>query len=355
MIGRRIAAIVAAIAMIVVAVVVRNAINDDGDGSAGAANASPLRLTCVTELTEVCRAIGRAHANVDVMIEPAGATAARISAARSADDLELDGWLTLAPWPDVVSQQRGEVPKPFVGNASAPLARSPLVIAIENGRRAVLERTCKTVDWTCIGAQAGNPWTALGGNVEWQQVKPAHNEPLQSATGLLVLGQAAGGYLTGPGGNPRALSKIDIDASDTFPGWFQQLERAVPAGALAVGADPFQDWLGTRGASSSLVAGLEAEIGPALAASDAMKGRATVLYPAPVASADVVFAPIGGTSELGKLVTERATKAAFVASGWRVEGVAPVAGVGTNPLPATNGLPTGGFLLALQQYWKGVR
>jgi hypothetical protein len=133
------------------------------------------------------------------------------------------------------------------------------------------------------------------------------------------------------------------------------LESAVPGPALAVGADPFQDWLGTRGASSSLVAGLEADIGPGLEASDTMNGRASVIYPAPVATADVVFAPVGGTTDLGKIVRERATSEALAANGWRVRGQPAVEGVGTDALPAANGLPRGGFLFALQDYWKDVR
>jgi hypothetical protein len=355
MIGRRIAAVVAALAMIVVAVVVRNAINDDDVTSVDATGPRQLRLTCVTELTDVCRSIGRAHPNVVVTIEPAGTTAQHLGEAHTASGLDLDGWLTLAPWPELVAQQRASTRNRLIGAATAPLARSPLVIAIENGRRAALQRACATVDWTCIGAHAGTPWTKLGGRVEWQQVKPAHPEPVRSATGLLVVGQAAGGFLTGAGGDPRDLSTIDINASDTFPGWFQRLERAVPADALAVGADPFEEWLVTRGASSSLVAGLEAQIGPALATSGAMSRRANVLYPAPVASADVVFAPVGGTTDLGRLVRERATATALAADGWRVAGQSPVEGVGNNVLPNGNGLPRGGFLLALQHYWKDVR
>jgi hypothetical protein len=356
MIARRVAAVVAAVVMILAAVAVRAAITDDDDsGAAVAPSGRTLRLTCVTELADVCRSIDRAEGDLVVTVEPAGTTADHISAARTAADLDLDGWLTLAPWPELVAQRRAQSADPFIGAASAPLARSPLAIAIEQGRRATLERTCKTIDWTCIGSQAGNPWTALGGRVEWQTLKPAHPEPVQSATGLLVLGQAAGGFLAGPDGDLRALSSTDLNTSDTFAGWFQQLERAVPANALAAGADPFEQWLGTNGAAASLVGGLEAELGPGLATSGAMSRRASVLYPAPVASADVVFAPVGGTTDLGKLVETSATREALAANGWRVAGEPAIDGVGDTTLPRTNGLPRGGFLLALQQYWKGVR
>jgi hypothetical protein len=64
-----------------------------------------------------------------------------------------------------------------------------------------------------------------------------------------------------------------------------------------------------------------------------------------VASADVVLAPIGaGGSDLVKIVSGDEAAAALAAAGWRVDGRRPATGVGTTPLPASNGLPPAGTL-----------
>jgi hypothetical protein len=355
--ARRAIAVVIALALIGISIAVRALVFDDDTSSGATQGGGTQRLTCVTELAGACRAIADAsNGHVQVTVEPAGITADRLVRTADGTDAGTDGWLTLAPWPDIVRIRREAADRGrLLGPTSRRLARSPLVIAIRRDRLAALSRACRgRVDWTCVGNHAGQEWSQLGGDVTWGKVKPAHAEPVQHGSGLLVLGQAVGDFLATPDVPVERVSSTEWEASDTFPGWFQRLETSVPPDAFADGADPFTRWLQQSLANYSLVGGVEAEIGPGLARS-ALKGNVTVIYPAPVASADVVFAPVGGGgNQLAKTVAERDAATALARSGWRVPAEPPAPGVGTDPLPASNGLPRAGTLDALQDLWQQV-
>jgi hypothetical protein len=354
--AKRVVALVIAVAMIAISIAVRAAVIDD-DASATSSN-GPLHLTCVDELAAACGAIARAsNGRVQVTVEPAGATARRLADASSPADLEIDGWLTLAPWPEIVSQRRARANgEPVLATPSGRIARSPLVMAMLNERRAVLAGACPgEIDWTCIGNRAGTSWARLGGDENWGTVKPAHAEPVDSATGLLVLGQAAGNFLATPRLPVENVSRTDWETSDTFGPWFQQLEAAIPPDALATGADPFARWLQLRGVNYAVVGGLEAQIGPGIDRARALSDKAEVIYPATVATADVVFASIEGRDDdLMAIVSDDAARAALARTGWRVDSQPAAGGTESGDLPRSNGLPAAGTLDALQSYWQQV-
>jgi hypothetical protein len=360
-IARRAAALVAALVMIGVSIAVRSLVFDNDSHVGAVASGATLHLACVTELANACDEIARTSGGrVKVTVEPAGITAKRMVDATDATKTGIDGWLTIAPWPEIVGQRRARAnATPVLGRTSPKLARTPLVIAIRNDRYGILRAACgREIDWTCTGNQAGKPWSQLGGDVRWGNVKPAHAEPIESATGLVVLGHAVGEFLASPKLPIEQVSSNDWQASSAFPGWFQRLETNIPADALAVGADPLTQWLQQQGVNAALVGGLEANIAPRLAQAGALKNEVRVIYPAAVASADVVFAPIKGRGDdLGKIVSADAARAAFVRAGWRVGRWGPPldAGASVPPLPTSNGLPPAGTLDALQTYWQGIR
>ncbi|MCU1430026.1 MAG: hypothetical protein JWL83_4026 [Actinomycetia bacterium] len=354
MIAKRLLALLVAAAMVLGATVLRSSVFDKKNNGTTSAK-GVARLACATELADACNAIERASGgHVQVIIEAAGDTAQRIVSAPDATAVGIDGWLTLAPWPQIVSERRQRAGDPSVfGTVSARVARSALVIAVRRDREQLLAKRCAgAITWRCIGTVAGKSFADLGAPTVGGTVQPAHPEPVHSGSGLLVLGQAVASYLATPQRPAEALSSNDWINRDAFPGWFQNLESAIPRAALTVGADPFVQWLQTGLAGETLVGGLESEIGPGLAKT-ALKTKVAVVYPSDVASADVVFAPLqGGNGDLAKFATGANAAMAFARTGWRVAGQTRVDGVTTSPLPSGNGLPSGGTLDALQTLWK---
>jgi hypothetical protein len=350
-IAKRLVAFVVAVGLIGISLLVRSTVIDNGDGAASGSDDGPWRLTCVDELADVCTAIADASDGaVRVTVEPAGTTAARLVAAADTAAAGTDGWLTLSPWPGIVAEQRRVANRaPVLGDASGAIARSPLVIAALRERVGVLQGACDDdVDWACIGAHAGEPWAAIGGDDGWRDVRPAHAQPIDNANGLLVLGQAAGHFLASPRLPVQDIATIDFD-KDGFRPWFQQLESEVPREALTAGADVFVPWQRVNGVNFSAVGGLETQI------TRARFEKAEVLYPEPLATADVVFAPVvNGNDALAEIVTGSDAKAALARAAWRVPGQPLAPGLTARELPDRNNLPRAGTLYQLQQLWQRV-
>jgi hypothetical protein len=348
-IARRLIAFVVAVGLVGISLVVRSTIIDDDTGGVSATNDGPYDLTCVDELAEVCAGIAEASGGrVRVIVEAAGTTAQRLADAKSIDAAATDGWLTLAPWPEIVAERRRFANEaPVLGPTSGAIARSALVLAGLRERLAVLRAACDdNIDWACVGEHAGEPWTAIGGQVAWQDVKPAHAQPLDNANGALVLGQAVTHFFTGT--RPEDIGTLDFDR-DGFRPWFQRLETEVPREAFAAGADVFVPWERLNGVNFSVVGGLETQI------ERAGFDEAEVLYPEPVASADVVFAAVGdGNDGLAEFVTDSDAKSALARAAWRVPGQPLAAGLPSRDLPDGNNLPRAGTLLALQDLWRRV-
>ncbi len=320
-------ALIAAIVMVGASVAIRQLVieGDDDDTTADAPSSDDLSIVCAVELAEVC-----ARLDVGITLEPAGTTAAKIAAG---DEVPYDAWVTFAP----------------MTSTEEPAGRTPLILAARTDRAEVLTAHCGgTVTWTCIGEVAGEPWSAIGGEETWGAVKPAHADPVSSGLGRLVLGQAVASFL-----GTEDFSLIDWQSNDAFPGWFQQLKQGVPASAFAVNADPFAAWLRQRLAGFDVVATTEAQAVTALATvAPDLRDRVTLIYPAPVATADVVLAPLAGGG--GALADD--LRDALEEQNYRVDDAPPDGAPADAPeLPATDGLPPTGVLEALSQLWEGIR
>lgn len=331
---KQLAAVALAAAMVGGAVAVRGLIDDD-NGSDG-----EITLICPTELEDACRA---ASGDVAVRAEPAPATAAALEGAASEMSVDGDAWLVPAAWATSVNDQRERAGlPPLLGEPSDPVARSPVAVVVWADRADTLTAgPCNgTVGWSCLGDAAGRAWGDLGDPGTPGTLKVGLTDP-NSATGLVVLGGAASGFF---GSGDYASN----DFGGGFQGWLDGL--ASTAGDSAAG-DPVARML-TRGQGELTAAGaLEVD-----ARTAAGRPNVTVLYPAPVVTADLVVVPIGGSSSAAEAVAaDDDLRRALSDAGWRVvgeplaEGLEPEIG-----LPDDDGLPSGGVLRALLARWNEV-
>lgn len=333
----RILAIVAAVAMVIGALYARSRIDDRTERTG-----TTLRLVCATELAPVCEALADDQGTrVEATVEPAATTADTLTKLERGAPSPLHGWLVTAPWPTIVAEARQRAGRDALLSAGDVLARSPVVLAVRADRNQALEAQCKGQSgWKCLGEAAGRPWTELpGGRPEWGRVKPGH-PGVASAAGLTVMGGATVAFF----GGRLELSSTDLD-DDAYFDWLSNLERAVPLDPPS----PFQTML-QRPSAFDAVGALEAEAGPLLVG--ARNAKPVLIYPSPVTTADVVLGTTGGRAGelLADLVSGPSGGRALAASGWRVEGVSPVAGVRTSvQLPPTSNLPEPGVLDALRQ------
>ena len=315
MIARRLLAVVAAIAMVVVAFVVRDQIDDDSADSSGSGGRP--RLVCATEMRDACRELADEE-DVEVVIEPAGVTAARMTAAADVRDLDVDGWLAPAPWAEIVRGDRARAAAPSVlDTPSAPVGRTPLVIAMWRQRAAVLERHCGSAPrWSCLAEVAGAPWSDIGGEASWGPVRPGQPDPERTGAGLDVLAQVGSEIL-----GTSDFSSADLE-TDEFLVPFSRLERAVPSYTPPAGS-PFAQMLLERGPTTYDAAGAyESEAGPALAEA-AVRNDLKLYYPSPVVTAGATFTAVrdaAGADALRDIVTGDPGRAALARSGWRVAG-----------------------------------
>lgn len=351
---RRLLAVVAAVLLIVIAVVIRSRLNsgtsNDGKGSTN----QTATVVCVTELKKVCDQLHAKQPSVDVRVEEAGTTLATLSAAGfDREKANIDAWLAPAPYTQMVNEARARASlQPVLADPSRTLARSPLVLAIWNDRIDALHKACPggDVTWKCVGDFAGAPWAEHGGDARWGVLKPGHPPPDKSATGLLVLAQASGQDL----GRPDYASN-DLD-DPAYRAWLQQLEQAVPTFTPSAGT-ALDQMLFTGPSAFDLAGSIEALAGPSVVASRD-KDKLAILYPSPVATADIVLVPLVGSEQGGRVksVLESNDGAeALAQNGWRVTGQPAAAGVRADQaLPDGNGLPKPGVLEALRQTWSEV-
>jgi hypothetical protein len=337
---RRALAFVVAAGLIAGSVVLRDRIDENEERKS-----TVVHLVCITELAAVCNELEASEASsVEVAVEPAAKTADRLS---KPGPIDLDGWLVTPPWPDVVdgARQRSGLTELF-DNPGPAVARSPLVIVVREQREATLRAACGgTIQWKCIGDAAPKRWDGLGGDPLWGPVRPWHADPETEAIGLLAAGQATSAYFA-----PTPVTAFEVD-DESYLAWLTELEQAVRRtdGSVAT--------MLTAPALVDIVGTTEADAGPQIA-SAAVTETPVVLYPAPVATADVVLAPVAG-SRVTRLLRDLIAGAggrALAENGWRVEGERPVAGIDTSVvLPATDGLPKPGVLERLRTRLKEIR
>jgi hypothetical protein len=349
--AKRLLALGVAVVLIGAAFGIRTVVDGGSDGGSGGGGGSDraLSLLCSGELG-VCDALAQGDFNIDVTVAPAGTSVGDL-ATGDLQSLGYDGWLTFGREAEIAREARDRAGLPrTLGRPTVPIARSPLVLAVWKDRGDVLASHCGgTFDWRCIGDVAGTPWAAIGGQSAWGTVKPGHADPSVDGDGLLVIGQAASQFF-----GRSDLSRDDY-TDDAFLEWFGRLERSIrfdPGSAferMLVGGPAIYDVVGTT----------EAEAAPLLAnASADRRAHLRLLYPSPVASADVVYVPITGASgagDLGDVLTGDDGQAALAAAGWRVDGEPRAKGIPATPaLPARPNLPNAGSLEALLETWSEV-
>ena len=345
---KRLAAVVVAVGLVVGAVLIRGRIDDAGDGGGGGGG-DTLRLVCGTDLAAACELLAEQDDSIEVTVQDEGTTADRLSLAET-EEAGFDAWLTAGPWPAVVADNRGQAgAEPAVlGKASDVLARSPATIVALDDRAAALAASCgAAVTWACIGGVAGLPWTQAGGQAAWGAVKPGLQPP-GSGAGLVALSQAVSSEV---GTTSYASNDFEDPAVSA---WFDQLVGQAKRNR-SPGQTPLQRFL-VLPASYGAVGSLEAESGPSVAKA-ANRSDLQVIYPEPVATADVALAPAAGTEVadvVDRIGAERLSDA-LAATGWRVSGRDTAPGVGGGPaLPDGAGLPGPGVLQFLRDRWEQV-
>jgi hypothetical protein len=106
----------------------------------------------------------------------------------------------------------------------------------------------------------------------------------------------------------------------------------------------------TAPAQVDVVGTTEADAGPQIVAAE-VTDKPVVLYPRPVATADLLLAPVAASRVTGPLrsLVGGEGRRALARAGWRVEGQDLARGVPESiSLPAGNGLPSPGLLAALR-------
>jgi len=352
---RRALAIIAAILMIGGAFLFRSRADSRQADAEQAANRPTGTLVCATELRAACDQLGKANPTMTTRVEDAGITYAALTDPKlNRDTTKIDAWLAPQPWPAMVDEQRtASSLDPVFGDPSKVLARSPIVTVIWNDRMEALKQSCPngTVDWKCIGQVAGKPWTEAGGNGNWGVVKPGHGAPDRNASGLFTFAQATGQFL-----GRTDFARNDLDDPD-YRVWANQLEAAIPTYPPSNNSAVNQ-MLSLGRASFDVAGAIEADAAPAVTTSRE-KANLTILYPAPVATADVVLVPLRGSNAGGRvkqLLESSEGQQALSQSGWRVEGQPTAAGINAAIVldPQTN-LPRAGVMAALRDVWKEVK
>jgi hypothetical protein len=323
----RLLAIAAAVAMVVGALAIRNRMDDDE-----VSRSTTLRLLCATELEAVCFALAEdPDSSISVIIEDVGTTVDRLT---QNDDAQFDGWLTPGPFPQLLRETRKATGKPpLIDDVSEPLARSPVVVAMWKERSAALAPKCagQAIEWKCLGNAAGRRWQDVGGRDTWGTVKTALPSP-GTASGLVTLAAATATFFDQPD-----VGLLDIEENDSYGVWLNNLRGANVAvdveRMLAAGGPSIAD----------AAAGLEATVKPVVD-SAANSAAISVIYPSPVATADVFLGTV--TSERSALLAELLggdlAREALRDGGWRIDNA---------DLPATSYLPTPGLLGALRDRW----
>lgn len=327
---KRLLAVVVAVVMIVGAVLLRDRIDgDDGGGGGGGRTGDRIRLVCDSTLREVCEQLADGDDDLDVVVQDSGEVADALT--EDGAELDADAWLTSAPWPEIVADNRefegldGQV----LGASSAVLARSPVMIATRDDRRADLEARCGgAITWRCIGEQA-----AAGQRVGL--LAP------ESAAGLTVLASATDSWFDG-----SDYSTVDFD-DPAFGLWFDDLTGSSSATQFGR-QSPIARAL-TRTGEFTTVGALEAETSRLLTG-----GQIYVpLYADPMVTADVVLVPRAGLDVddlLDDLDADR-LRDALGDRGWRIDGRAPSGAQSPPELPDSSNLPTPGVLQALRDRW----
>ncbi len=346
---KQLLALAGAILMVAAALFVRDRIEADeasDERDPGSEEAEELALLCDESLAGLCTDLERSFDELGVQVESGPRTLDRLGSTEPTGH-EPVGWLTLAPLPEMLSENRSRAGLRTLWEPSGEaVARSPLVIAAWEDRAAVLAGSCadETLGWRCIGDEASRPWAELGGEPRWGELTPGFDDPAEDTVGLLVLGQAASAY----------FGSTDFAANDfgdgQFRPWITGLVDSVPRFPATSGT-PLTQMLAAGPSSYDLVGTTEAEAVPSVATSREADSI-SISYPLPMATADVVLVTLSDRDDGGRLrqiVESEDAATLFAEHGWRVPGLPPPDGAGDLSLPDSAGLPRAGVLEALRR------
>jgi hypothetical protein len=190
----------------------------EGDDSGDPQTDDARVLVCATELANICNQVASTFPDVTMRTANVGDSLTAL-----ADD-EL--WFTFTPFPEIITQTRERSRQTERVYTTQPVASSNVVLVAFPDRMVTLTATCgDPVEWRCLGEQAGNPWSDIGGDASWRDARPAF-APLSSGIGRLGVASAVSGF----------FGDAPIDANDpSFTSWARPLARAVPATALSSG------------------------------------------------------------------------------------------------------------------------
>lgn len=315
----RVLALLAAVALIVGAVVLRGVLDDDDGGTdvvGGPDSTSPAavagEIVCIEDLRAVCEEL-----QIDAVIEPAGATITRLSAA---DADPPAAWITLAPLPQALDEaRRVDGLDPLFGGGERVSSSAMAFVARTDRGAVLLDRCGGEITWRCLGDSAGSTWEQLGGEVGWRSPTIGHDAPDRSALGAVVFGWVAATYFeAGP------VSVRD----EAFVGWLTTLERANPDPR-----SPLRDMIRQLG-TLDIVGTSLVEANNTVPTGDT---RFTI-YPSTMASAEVVVATSTGGS-VGTLADD--LRPVLQDAGWEpTTGEAPATVPGLPPGPVIEALRT---------------
>jgi Bacterial extracellular solute-binding protein len=318
---KRLLALIAAALLIAGAIVLRSTMDDTSadasDGSSTGSDANGTVITCAPDLADECRATARKMNDLAVIVEDVTTTLDRIAAGE-----QVDSWVTFAPLERLAVGPDGQ---PYFGTPT-PLASSPLAIVMPTDRATVLAAACD-ITWRCIGENAGDAWSDIGGPSTWGDLTAGHDDPARRALGLAVMGAAASSFFGGTGFN-----STDIDADPDFFGWFSRLERSAPPFVVqsdsALAALVTRPGLSLVGTSGEEIAAIES----------AQLDRFTVTYPEPMVRAQAVLASRAGV-DVSDEITGGLSET-LLDSGWEAPG------------DGATGLPSAGALRTLLDLWR---
>jgi hypothetical protein len=309
---RRVATAVVAIGLIVGAFLLRRNVIEGGDDDddPGAQPEPASALVCLTELSDVCAALGRNQPDLAITVEEARQTLDRMAAG---EDIPL--WLTFEPFPAMSGSLV----------AGEPLAASELAVATPPNRTAALIAQCAGQSlWRCIGEIAGDEWADGSGRVE-----PSVGNAGTSAAALASFASAVAGYF-----GTTDLNNTLWEGNGDFLPWVLQLVRAVPLEDLTAGT-PVATML-TRPSAVNIAGTSDAEIAGQGAPPDELDSS----YPDPSMWLQAVLAAPAGADVPRDLTTDAA--AALLAAGW------------DDPGTATQPLPSATTMVALRTLWEEV-
>jgi hypothetical protein len=325
---KRLAAALAAVAMVAGALLVRGALDGDDPDAGGGGSEVPeqLRLTCATEMEDICEVLADRVAGVELTVEDPGVTADALAELAAGDDPGFDAWLADGPWAAMVADDRsfagvdGEV----LGEPSKVLGRSPAVIVVRSSRQAELTEACDgAVSWRCIGDQAATWRIGLA--------SPDRGD------GLVPLAEATGSYFGTTG-----YSTVDFEEPG-FTTWFDALTGLSTRTQL--GTQSALATALTRTGTFDVVGALESQ-------TSLLRDRDdwSTIYPEPMSTADVQLVPRDGldADELIDRLGAEQLRDVLLEGGFRP---ATAQDEQSTSLPPEANLPSAGVLNALRDLW----